>query len=295
MSKAPISIIFCGTSAFAVPSLQALLADEAFDVRLVITQPDQPVGRKQELKASPVKELALQNDISVYQPESLRKEFFSSSYASERPEYLVVVSYGQILSQEMLDFPVKAPINVHASLLPRWRGASPLQHAILHRDTVSGVTIQRMMKELDAGPILLQEESPLDPRETFTTLHNRLAATGADLLVKALKNYPAEKEQDTHGITLCPKLTREDGDANPETMTAEEIDRRVRALNPWPGVRITINGHTEPLKLLETSLEPTVQTHPVPCKDGSLLHLVTVQPAGKKPMTGAAWARGYLR
>jgi methionyl-tRNA formyltransferase len=295
MAESPLSIIFCGTSAFAAPSLRALLADPDFRVDLVITQPDQPVGRKQVLTAPPVKELALEKGIDIYQPESLRKEFFSSPYATKRPDYLVVVSYGQILSQEMLDFPLKAPINVHASLLPRWRGASPLQHTILHGDTVSGVTIQRMVKELDAGPVLLQEQYTLDPRETFTTLHDQLAETGARLLVQALKHYPQEQEQDPSGITLCPKFTKDDGFANPEAMTAVEIDRRVRALNPWPGVRLMLEKDIEPMKILETSLEPTAEAHPLSCKDGTTLYLCTVQPAGKKPMTGAAWARGYVR
>lgn len=288
MTFSPLRIVFAGTSNFAVPSLKALLQDPAFHVVSVITQPDRPTGRKQELTPPPVKVVAEQFHLHTLQPEKIKKEFASMNVPEH--DFLVVVSYGQLLSQEILDAPTIAPVNVHASLLPRWRGASPLQHTILAGDRESGVTIQRMALELDAGPILGQESVTLDARETFTTLHDKLAVVGASLLVRTLKAPLTPTEQDPAGITLCGKLSRESGVADASTMTAEEIDRKVRGLTPWPGVTITVDG--QPLKLWETALEQTTDSAPLPCADGTTLHLVSVQPASKKPMTGAAWARG---
>src|SRR3989338_4892464 len=182
---APHSIIFCGTSAFAVPSLEALAKDPAFTIDLVITQPDKPVGRSQELTPPAVKIAAETLGLKIFQPVKLNQEIGS---IQTKPDFLIVVSYGQILSQEVLDLPKIAPINLHASLLPRWRGASPLQHTILSGDAESGVTAQKIVKELDAGPILGQERTAIDPRETTQTLHDRLAQMGADLLLKTLKH-----------------------------------------------------------------------------------------------------------
>ncbi len=288
MPGAPLHIVFCGTSAFAAPSLRALSGDPRFMVDAVITQPDRPVGRAQTLTPPPVKVIAQELHIPLLQPENLKRAF--ATLGLPRPDFLVVVSYGQILSQEILAWPKMAPVNVHASLLPRWRGASPLQHAVLTGDETSGVTIQRMAEALDAGPVLSQREVTLDPRETMQTLHDRLADIGAMLLVETLSQPLQETEQDTSKVTLCPKLTRADGLADAQTMTAQSLDRRVRALTPWPGVTIEIDGG--PLKLLETDLTPRKNSAPLPCAEGSILHLVTVQPAGKKPMDGAAWARG---
>ncbi len=282
------SVIFCGTSPFAVPSLEALAKDPAFTVNLVITQPDRPVGRKQVLTPPPVKMAAKKLGLRVFQPEKLNTEF--SEARCPKPDFLVVVSYGQILSQAILDFPAVAPINVHASLLPHWRGASPLQHAILHGDTESGVTVQRMVKELDAGPILAQEKYLLQERETFHSLHDTLAAMGAKLLIETLKHPLKETAQDERKVTLCRQLSRKDAEVDPSSMTAIEIDRRVRALNPWPGVTVTLKGQA--VKILTSSLAQEENALPLDCKGGTTLFLLTVQPAGKKPMKGAEWMRG---
>ena len=283
---APHSIIFCGTSAFAVPSLEALAKDPAFTIDLVITQPDKPVGRSQELTPPAVKIAAETLGLKIFQPAKLNQEIGSIQI---KPDFLIVVSYGQILSQEVLDLPKIAPVNVHASLLPRWRGASPLQHAILSGDTESGVTVQKIVKELDAGPILGQERTAIDPRETTQTLHDRLAQMGADLLLKTLKHPLNPKEQDLTKVTLCRKLTREDGVVDPQTMTAEEIDRKVRALTPWPGVTSVI--HDKTIKILETSLDETPSSIPLPCLGGAL-YLTRIQEPGKKPMHAKEWRRG---
>lgn len=286
------SVWFLGTSAFAVPSLESLLNHADFSVDLVITQPDRPVGRKQKLTSSPVKITAEKSGLKILQPENINDHSTYHILHTTYPatDFLIVVSFGQILSQEILDLPTIAPVNVHASLLPRWRGASPIQHAILAGDKETGVTVQKIVKELDAGPILAQEKVTLDPRETYVTLHDRLAPMGADLLIKTLMTPLRPTEQDASRVTVCKTLKREDGKLDHVSLTASDIDRKVRALNPWPGVTLIINGQF--LKLLETSLEPTMDSSPLPCANKTILHLVTVQPAGKKLMNGAAWMRG---
>ena len=287
-------IIFCGTPAFAVPCLNALAADPAFDVSLVVTQPDRPVGRKAVITPPPVKLAALRLGIPVAQPESLNTELaLRTSQFAIRPDFLVVVAYGQILNDAALAWPKIAPVNVHGSLLPRWRGASPVQHAILAGDKESGVTVQVMAKELDAGPILGLAPLTLDPRETAETLMEKLSHLGAALLARTLKFQPKPQPQPSSGITLCRKLSREDGVVDPRALTAEEIDRKVRALHPWPGVTATIDGQT--VKILRTELAPGQDSAPLPCKDGTTLHLALVQLPGKKPMPGAEWARGRTR
>ena len=280
------SVWFLGTSGFAVPSLDALVSDPRFSVDLVITQPDRPAGRKKELTASPVKIAAQSHKLQILQPEDINDATHYQRPTTHSPDFLIVVSFGQILSQEILDLPKIAPLNVHGSLLPRWRGASPIQHALLAGDAETGVTVQKMVKELDAGPILAQEKVMIGPRETYLSLHETLARRGASLLIKTLSEPLRVTPQDPKGITICRKLKREDGVVDSQRMTAEQIDRKVRALNPWPGV--TLDG----LKLLQTALEPSGESSPLPCAHGTVLHLITVQPAGKKAMSGAAWQRG---
>ncbi|OGJ56094.1 methionyl-tRNA formyltransferase [Candidatus Peribacteria bacterium RIFCSPHIGHO2_01_FULL_51_35] len=282
----PFSVVFLGTSPFAVPSLQALLDDPQFKIRSVWTQPDRPAGRKQVLTPPPVKTLAQMLKIPVSQPEDINAEFNFDL----KPDFLVVVSYGQILSDKILNVPSIAPVNVHASLLPHWRGASPLQHAILAGDTETGVTVQKIVQELDAGPVLGQTKTMIEPRETTPSLHDRLAVMGATLLTETLKNPLHPVEQDAKNVTLCKKLKREDGDVDAANIDATEIDRKVRALTPWPGVRATVQGVS--LKLLETSLEAKKGSIPLVCAGGTTLHLVSVQEAGGKPMSGDEWQRG---
>ncbi len=290
MSGSPISLVFCGTSEFAVPCLERLAGNPAFRIDLVITQPDRPAGRKQELSPSPVKVAAERLGLNVAQPEKLNTELFAmTSQLPDRPDYLVVASYGQLLSDAVLAWPKKRPVNVHPSLLPRWRGATPLNHTILGGDAEGGTTIQVMAKEMDAGPILIQEKVTIEPRETYQSLHDRLAELSAPLLEKVLLTEPEPKPQSADGITICKKLSREDGICNSETMTAEEIDRKVRGLNPWPGVTMDVQGVT--LKILETGLSAEPKAIPVACKEGTL-YVVMLQEAGKKAMSGDEWMRG---
>lgn len=285
-----LSIVFAGTSEFAVTCFAQLVKNPAFEITLVITQPDRPVGRKHVLTAPPMKKLALRHGIPVFQPEKLNKEWSESEWKDLKPDFLVVVAYGQILSEKILSIPTRASINVHGSLLPRWRGASPIHHAILAGDTETGVTTQVMAKELDAGPILQQASTTIDPRETFTSLYAKLAELGAPLLEKTLLEPLNPQVQPTEGMTICGLLERRDGECNATTMTAEEIDRKVRALTPWPGVTMPINGVT--VKVLETDLVQNAKALPVTCTDGSTLYVTLLQEPGKKPMSGADWERG---
>ncbi|TSC57164.1 MAG: methionyl-tRNA formyltransferase [Candidatus Peregrinibacteria bacterium Greene0416_62] len=292
MPAPPLHIIFAGTPAFAVPSLEALAKHPAFIVDLVITQPDKPVGRKGIITPPPVKITAEKLGIPVWQPSDINSELPPiADNRSPVPDYLVVVAYGQLLKESLLAFPRIAPLNLHASLLPRWRGASPIQHAILEGDSETGITVQRMVKMLDAGPILAQEKTMIGSRETFSELHDRLAIMGAALLVQTLQDPLKEMPQSESGITLCKKLTRSSGIVDPKTMTAAEIDRCVRALNPWPGVTLSLDNDST-LKLLATDLVARSQTTPLSCKNDTTLHLITVQPSGGKPMTGEEWMHG---
>ncbi|MSR67785.1 methionyl-tRNA formyltransferase [Candidatus Peribacteria bacterium] len=285
--KMPHSVVFLGTSAFAVPSLKALSTNEQFDVKLVITQPDRPVGRKQILTATPVKIAALELDLKVEQPEKFNSQFSILNSQFPRPDFLVVISYGQILSPEVLQWPTIAAVNVHASLLPLLRGASPIQHAILEGMNETGVTIQRMAKELDAGPILSQRILALDPRETFETLHQKLATLGAKLLTETLHSTLHEQAQNHAKATFCKKLKTEDGVIDPAMMTAPRIDRMVRALGSEPGVR------WKEAKILSTSLTESIESFPLPCSEDSMLFVTKIQPTGGKPMSGKAYALGH--
>lgn len=286
------TIIFCGTPAFAVPSLSALAHDSTCAVTLVITQPDRPAGRGQRISPLPVKLAAQEFRIPIWQPQNINNELQTTDFGLQtRPDFLVVVAYGQILSQAVLDLPRIAAINVHASLLPRWRGASPIEHSILAGDKETGVTIQTMVAALDAGDILAQELVAIGPQDTAQTLRTRLAELGAMLLTRTLRAPLRPLSQPTAGVTFCRKLTRADGQVDPARMTAEEIDRRVRALQPWPGVFCIVGD--QPLKILASSLSPAVESMPLPCAGDTTLHLLRVQSPGGRPMDGAMWMRGH--
>jgi len=294
------SVIFCGTPAFACPSLQALHDDPSFDVTHVITQPDKPVGRKKEITPSPVKVLAEKLDIPVLQPTNINK----AELPKDAPDFLVVVAYGQILSKEILGYPIVSPINVHASLLPRWRGAAPIHHALLEGDEETGVTIQVMDAKLDEGAILEQSVVLIDERETFATLHDKLKDVGASLLMETLKKPLEERQQDESNALFCTKLKRERGVIDVDVMTAEEVDRHVRALVPWPGVKLS--SHVAPqratsrealngVKLIETQLEPHEDAFELECAKNSMLYITKIQSPGKGVVTGLEWGRGNPR
>lgn len=288
----PLSVIFCGTPEFACPSLEALHRDPAFRVTHVITQPDRPMGRGKKLTPPPVKELAEKLGIPVLQPENINDE-----QGTHRPkltaDFLVTVAYGEIFSPALLQIPRIAPVNVHASLLPKLRGASPIEQCLLNGEKETGVTIQRMVERLDAGPILAQERIAIAERETAVSLREKLSKIAAHLLPATLKAPLAETPQEESEATYCHKLTKADGEVDPERMTAVEIDRRIRALVPWPGVTTLLSD--KPVKLLSTALVPALSALALPCKGQTMLYVTKLQVAGKQPITGEEWERGYLR
>lgn len=244
----PSRVVFMGTPDFAVPSLRALIETPNHDVVGVVTQPDRPAGRGQQVRMSPVKEVALAARLPVIQPASLRKEPDAvEQLRAWKPDFIVVVAFGQILRQEVLDIPRVYPINVHASLLPRWRGAAPIQAAIRHGDRHTGVTTMVMNAGLDTGPILLQDSLPLAPQETSGTLHDKLAHMGAVLLMHTLdwlaagKLTPEPQPEDPALITHAPTLAKDEGRID-WAQSAEAIDRHVRAFTPWPGTYTTWQG-----------------------------------------------------
>lgn len=246
-------IVFMGTPDFAVPTLEALIDAPDFDVVGVVTQPDRPAGRGQEMRVSPVKAVATAAGIPVLQPEKMRDPAAIKAVAALEPDFLVVVAYGQILPQAVLDIPRIMPINVHASLLPRWRGAAPIHAAIRAGDIYTGVTTMQMDAGMDTGPILLQDSIPIAPTETGQSLHDKLAPLGADLLIHTLRwlinGSIAPHPQPTHEdlITYAPQIKKSDG-AIDWAQSAIEIDQHVRAYTPWPGTYTTWNGQR--LKIL---------------------------------------------
>jgi len=231
--------VFAGTATFAVPSLDALIS-AGHELALVITQPDRP-GNRNKILPTPVKQAALKHGLHVYQPERVGSPESLAQVRWAAPELMVVVAYGQILPPELLDIPPRGVLNVHASLLPRHRGAAPIARAILAGDAVTGVSIMRMDSQLDHGPVLATRELPIDAAGTTAELTESLARVGAELLVEVLADLDGHPpvEQDHAAATVAPRLRKEEGRLD-WSMPAEEIDRRVRALNPWPGTLATL-------------------------------------------------------
>jgi methionyl-tRNA formyltransferase len=236
-----------------VPSLRSLRS-AGHDIQLVITQPDRPAGRGMKLTPPPVKVTALERGLTVYQPERIRDPEAMERIGSLVPDLLVVVAYGQIIPRSVLSIPRLGAVNVHASLLPRWRGAAPIARAIMAGDAETGVTIMRMDEQLDHGPVLAMKQTPIGEREDAVALTARLAEVGAGLLVQTLERLESVQasEQDHSQATMAPKLTREEGELN-WSLDAREIDRRVRGLQPWPGATLptprgrfkVLRGHVE--------------------------------------------------
>ncbi len=247
MNIPPWRIVFFGTPAFAVPTLKALL-DGSDVVMAVVTQPDRKKGRGQKVGFSPIKEMVSRqrgHDISIFQPEKVKEEPFQEGLIKLRPDLFVVAAYGQILPQSLLDIPTHGALNVHGSLLPRYRGAAPIAWAILKGEKVTGVTIMKMDKGMDTGDILLQREVLIGADETSETLHEKLATVGALLLVEAVAKIKGDEvcpvRQDPSQATYAPPLKKEDGRIDWER-EAGEIDHQVRALTPWPGAYSSLQG-----------------------------------------------------
>jgi len=296
-------IVFMGTPEFALPTLERLALH--YPLVGVITQPDRPAGRGRRMMASPVKELALAEGIPLFQPERLRRVEAVEHVRAWAPDLIVVVAYGQILRPSVLEIPRLGVLNVHASLLPRWRGAAPVQAALLAGDTVTGVTIIKLDEGMDTGPIVAKREVPILPRETGGELEARLAEIGAQVLLGVLPDYIAglvqPQAQPQEGVTLAPRIPT--GAAGIDwTCSAEMLERHVRAYAPTPGAFTTWNGAR--LKVLRgeaiasdgrDASPGTVFLHQklpaVVTGDGALV-LLQVQMAGKRPMNGDAFVRG---
>ncbi|MBW2478557.1 MAG: methionyl-tRNA formyltransferase [Deltaproteobacteria bacterium] len=226
-----------GTPDFAVPALQALIQN-GYHVPLVVTQPDRPKGRGRKLVAPPVKLKALELDLEVLQPSTLKDENFRSQSRQLRPDFFVVLAFGHILSENILQLPRLGTINIHASLLPKYRGPAPIQWAIMNGESETGITTMLMDKGVDTGDILLSQKEPIFPEDTAATLHERLAAGGADLLVKTLQGFASETikpiPQDHQKATYAPLLKKQDGHIRWQK-SADELDAFIRGMTPWPG------------------------------------------------------------
>ncbi|MDT8378981.1 MAG: methionyl-tRNA formyltransferase [Desulfotignum sp.] len=231
-------IIFMGTPDFAVPPLKAMAARPDYEICRVITQPDRPKGRGRKYSPPPVKVMALDLGLTVSQPEKLNDDAMVQELTALAPDYYVVAAYGQILSRRILEIPGKYPINIHASLLPRYRGASPIQAAICNRDDKSGVTTMVMARELDSGDLLLVKDTPIYPQDTAGSLHDRLADLGATLILDTIDQINAGRltptPQDPEKATYAPMLKKEDGRID-WTRSHLDVVAHIHAMNPWPG------------------------------------------------------------
>ncbi len=294
-----------GSPAFAVPTLQALAA--AYPVVGVVTQPDKPAGRGRKPTPPPVKQAAQALGIPVMQPRRLRNPEAFEQLQAWQPDLIVVAAYGQILRPNVLALPRYGCINVHASLLPRWRGASPIQHAILHGDKETGITIMLMDEGMDTGPILRQEALPIAPDETAASLSEKLSALGARVLLETLPGYLSgeiqPRPQPEEGVTYAPLLKKADGRLD-FSEPAEALARKVRAFNPWPGAFTewtrgllkVHRAHALDMPSPGEGVRLVVEGKPAFGAARGVLVLDEVQPAGKKPMPGEVFllgARGW--
>lgn len=296
-------IVFMGTPDFAVPCLQALI-DDGHDVCAVFTQPDKPKGRHGVLSAPPVKELALKYDIPVYQPDLLKNYEIKSFFASLGADLALVVAYGKILPEEFLNAPKYGCINMHASLLPKLRGAAPIQWSIINGEKRSGVTAMQMDKGLDTGDILLSESVEIRDDETAQELHDELSVLGAQVMRKTLlmlqKGVLLPIRQDDSQSTYAPILTKELS-AIDWQKSALQIHNQIRGLYPWPGASAVLNGKT--LKIHSAKLLGKTEGEPgevvfndrrlcVACGDGNAVELLVIQAPGKKAMPVTDYLRG---
>ncbi|WP_431856706.1 methionyl-tRNA formyltransferase [Azospirillum sp.] len=302
----PLRLVFMGTPDFAVPSLRALL-DAGQDVVCVYSQPPRPAGRGQQVQKSPVHRFADECGIPVRTPKSLRNAEAQAEFAALGADAAVVAAYGLILPQPVLDAPRLGCLNVHGSLLPRWRGAAPIQRAILAGDAETGITIMQMDAGLDTGAMLLMGAVPITGETTASSLHDALADLGARLIVEALGGLAAGRlaaePQPEDGVTYAAKLTREDGRLD-WSKDAAYVERQVRALTPWPGCWFDAPASQggERIKVLKAELAPTGPAAApgtimddrltIACNEGAV-RLTLVQRPGKAPVDGAAFLRGF--
>lgn len=300
-----MDLVFCGTPQFAAPTLQALV-EAGHSIRQVITQPDRPSGRGMDLTAPPVKQLAHKLGLSVVQPDKIKNNpDFRSQLEKIAPRAIIVVGYGRIIPDWMLALPPLGNINLHASLLPKYRGAAPVQWAIANGEAITGNTTMRIDAGLDTGDVLLQQEEAIAPDDTALTLAPRLAAKGALLMVETLRGLEggsiAAHPQDDSQASLAPILKKEDGQIDFHR-TAQEIYNRLRGFQPWPGAFTTFRD--KKLSVLEAKPASNASVSPaslkiegekllVLCAQNTALELIAIQPEGKKRMTARDFINGY--
>ncbi|MGD0920574.1 MAG: methionyl-tRNA formyltransferase [Terriglobia bacterium] len=301
-----MQLIFCGTPQFAVPTLEKLLA-EGFTIELVISQPDEPSGRGYEVKPPPVKQLAEKAGIRVFQPAKLKDPATQEFLSRYRPDAIVVVAYGRIIPPWMIDLPRLGCINLHASLLPKYRGAAPIQWALIRGERVTGVTTMKIDPGMDTGGILLMREEEIREDDTAETLAERLSVLGADLMVETLhaleRGEITPRPQDHSQATLAPMLKKEHGRID-WSLTAQEIAWRVRGLYPWPGAYTTFRGKN--LHVWAAAVSPTPAAGPlepatlaaergrlfVACGQGTQLEIKELQVEGRKRLAARDFLNG---
>ncbi len=304
-----MKLVFCGTPSFAVPTLEALLAAD-HEIELVLSQPDRPVGRAQQMTAPPVKQAALQAGLPVMQPEKIRTNAeLRSRLEAIAPDAIVVVAYGRIIPPWMLALPRLGCINLHGSLLPKYRGAAPIQWAVAMGDAITGNTTMLLEEGLDTGPILLQQTIEIGPDETAVSLFERMAREGAPLVVETLAGLDAgtiqPQAQNHEGATYAPLLDREDGRMDFVVRTAHELYNRWRGFQPWPGAFTTIEGKKLSVHRMAVVAGPSVVQNSrsgevilegerffAACAEDTWLEFLEVQLEGKKRMAVAELLRG---
>ena len=304
-----LRIIFCGTPQFAAPSLQHLLAQPEFEVIAVYTQPDRPKGRSQEIAFSPVKQIALEAKLPVHQPAKIRAPEVEAQLRELAPDVIVIIAYGQIIPARLLDIPKLGWLNLHASLLPKYRGAAPVHWAVAHGETVTGNTTMRIDAGMDTGQILLQQQLSIGPNETSPHLAARLAEAGAPLMAETLRGVTTHsikpREQDNSRATLAPILKREDGLID-WSRPAPEIYNRQRAFTPWPGSYSEFRGQSCHLLLLPASNQQELAATAVPpgtilqqeksvivaCGQESFLQLTGIKLEGRKLVSASDFVHG---
>jgi methionyl-tRNA formyltransferase len=309
-----VKLVYCGTPSFAVPTLEALLA-AGHEIPLVVSQPDRPVGRSQQSTPPPVKQTALGAGLAVVQPEKIRSNAeFRAQLEAIVPDAIVVVAYGRILPPWMLELPKHGCINLHASLLPKYRGAAPIQWAVAMGDAYTGNTTMLLEEGLDTGPILLQQTIEIAPEQTAAELFEVLARAGAPLVVDTLEGLASgtivPKPQSAEGVTFAPILSREDGRMDFAGRAAHELYNRWRGFQPWPGAFTTLDGKkfivhrmalADAAKIAAPSGSAPGQIHIrdhrlfAACAEGTWIELTEVQVEGKKRMSAAEFLNGLPR
>lgn len=299
-----LNIVYMGTPDFAVPALESIIS-AGHRVQAVFAQPDKPAGRGYNLRRPPVKICAESHNIPVYQPEKLKNSGAETVIKQLNPDIIVVAAYGQILPESILNLPRLGCINIHASLLPRLRGAAPIQWAIYNGDKVTGITTMQMSKGLDTGDILEQAKTEIGETETADSLHDRLSHIGAQLIVSTLEkaeNGSIAAQPQGDDFTYAPLIKKSMGEIN-FSKTAREIYNMIRAFTPWPSAFTVLNGRR--IKVNEAAVSDKTSKMPagsvcfadsvisVSCGDGSVLDLLVIQPEGSGKMTAEAFLRGH--